>query len=1645
MKNKSSLENLNQKDREISENLENLENEVFSSGVKKIESCANSVDNKNSFSEIRKAGEKIVKNFSVEVVRLFKSNKLAIKLRNFYIDRQAISIKREIQYNDSDKIKEEDCQQFLKLLQSDFWGDVSDGKKDHFDPYWNGKNAINCIKEKFPDLSQEVLATWPKLFSKKNFSFHDNAIWQQDLNTEMNKRIRGAQENDEKIDLSDNDFLALNLLKLEKKSIGGMEGEDLANSVLDKLDSIIEKYPTIKNLPNEIFEVIIEAANGYPEKIMFNKKRQQFLFDIWFKFLGKQDYLRSSLLELAPIFMDCFNNCSEDERSQIEKNIFQRWNNYSSKSSFRWLINVLPSAEKDIKNPEKYTKKAKAQIDDIEYWTEFEFKQKTLKNGNSFEEKKDLLTKMTQRLEKGDNIVFLSYLIMNHPHKNQEINEEDLAEILDNMFENNKKSFDINNLKVLTILMNLYNWPDSLKQKVFSSNNVDRHYLKEIFSENQEKTFWIKEEPLLYKQLELDFYKRAERNDLRHYFYDVLDGRIQSDNFDVLIKSYASEEKVFNSEEILDLFAKRQVDRAYLPLFIRRIDPSTFSENLQVAVENGVITSQDRIDFLESLVSFGDAFRLTPIFKELSQKGLFENENKRKEIIKNFSNNVLNTLGEADLNSAGNIAYSLFDEINNFDRMLKPEEGTIFLKNIYDGLPNLSSSIGSTALFSRNLTTMIERIYPNQDDQKKYLKTMLDRIISDNNLDYSYTLFINSYFSNTNASFLSNILEKDYLNKIDEKMLNARINVNTSLLMHHFSLMKSGQRDLFIKNIEEKFSVIKAEQHNELSSVIGKVINLDFFEKNKEISLIIYKKIFTDTVTSSKYINSLLKKEILSNNKEIFDVLLKNIDRWPEIRGEFILDMMKSDDEPGKSKISYDEVKKISSNTITNNGLSPFFWEEYLLSDKENPAFFLDEELFSIGIKKIDKTIRYSNESQVIDFLISLESDKFKINENDKVEMIGKIVKVKPQSEMLKELYNYDKKILEKVLENNLSSDFANLMNIYDSRIALSNNINNKIIDYISNEDNVRYYLEKTCNYFKALNNTEALQTIKQKAYSLNPKNIEYIKKVFLKLDLLDVQESKQLYKEITDSSKNIREQIIGSIEIIGSMLSNPENTERIKDFLDSPKSEDVENLKEISSFIEKYNKENKGRSIVTMLFAREYLPDRSLEKVLEKVSGYLKKYEKVLEKYSYKNTPEGIKASIGMEYEITSSTAEGYKKLTEQDLKQDIAKLSEAARIGSGKDAVHEIATRPTDNPYLMLLEMKLLHDIEYIDLNFDRSPEYQKGARGFHLTIGGEKGLEVEQNTQFLQNILIASSWGGIQSGETGHRVNGGRGVSLRNRGAGDSNNIPFFGEKTKSVELRSLSIDKEETLQRAITTAFNGAIAIQAFKKCFKDVPTKILESLDSSSGQKEIEKQLEISEENDKTKLIAKSWLFLLQDVDKIIKKHNNSFLERETFGYLDEYGIWIDSRDFGGEYNKKRFEAIVENLDKTVSLEEYVNTTSIDRLELFKEFNIGFSDKLTKINNLYLKPGTSAVDEEGNSSMIFKGDHINAISALETTKLDGGELESYDKEFLRSNVFDMSGERRKGYYCLQGGSQEMLTHAVQRALMKFNLEIEELVN
>jgi hypothetical protein len=164
------------------------------------------------------------------------------------------------------------------------------------------------------------------------------------------------------------------------------------------------------------------------------------------------------------------------------------------------------------------------------------------------------------------------------------------------------------------------------------------------------------------------------------------------------------------------------------------------------------------------------------------------------------------------------------------------------------------------------------------------------------------------------------------------------------------------------------------------------------------------------------------------------------------------------------------------------------------------------------------------------------------------------------------------------------------------------------------------------------------------------------------------------------------------------------------------------------------------------------------------------------------------------------------------------------------------------------------------------------------------------------------------------------------------------------------------------------------------------------------------------------------------------------------GYLDKDGIWVDTKDFGGNYNDSRFDSVVASIDPTLSVKEYVNSTSIKFNEFFSSFDIELADSLTKINNLYLKPGNKKVINQNGKEITIGGDQANSISMLEITKLNNENLEyRNDDSYLKGTVFDTLGERREGYYCVQGGSEKMITHACQIALLNFNKRIEEIVN
>lgn len=1563
-----------------------------------------------TLSELRKIGEQSIKRLSEQTVKMFKSNIIAKQLRSFYVRARANQLDNRLKkINLNDDI--EDYKQFLKLLRSDFY------EKNNCQE--SAINLLNTISEKKPELLTDALNTWPKIVKTRDHKnigqYNEIGNWEKSISLQI-KNIKKENENIGLDDIED-EFTALSYIEEIKK-----ENRPKKEIILNYLDSIIEKYPDLEFLPTKAYDALFSKLSSSPEEIMSDKKRQGFLFKIWLnKIFSAEDIDKN--LKYSPLFTEHIRDMQGDEKNNFSKSLLDKISSnsyYFQNQNIYWLINLAQINQADLKSIQKKDKS-------LSKLAEINFKNNILNKDYSAEEEFNSLIEIADQTERSLSLNFFNYLITNYPNRN--INTEQVGQILDKVLNDSSKTYRPEALAPIVELMKRNNWPTELKQRIFNQSHFYAEELNKISTQQEDEYLdWVKDEPLLNKYLVKEFYKLGKDDDIRHYFFETLDGKHQVDDFDDLILGYANRYGC-NPETVVNIFLKRKVDLKYLELFLSKAD-SYFLTYAEEQLKENSINQEEYLLLLNKIIEYSRADVSILAFNKLKNDNYFKDENEEIEAINSLSKNI----SEKPINNKNyieDISTKAFDP--NFLSSLNEKIEKIYLKNIFENSLEKNNTENTSILLANNLEHL-SKLYEGED-YKNYLKNFFDKtLITQNESVYKH---IDSFFSKPE---IFKDLDITNLEEIEDKIFSLNIKKNCHLLLHKTEVMNEKQKEKFINYFKENYSIRNGGGNNEsLISIVNYINQVGNFYTNKEVCNLVYKSILKDPDTPSIIVNRLLNKNILLDNQELIEELFKNLDKWPSINGLELLLMMAQADNPGKSNLSVEDVKKLSTTTIENNGLSPAFWKNYLKSDKEQPAFFLNQELFDLGIEKMN--LKDLSIEETIDFTRTLDDNGvFDFNEKHKKSIIENTLNNKNKVSTIELFHAYQPDLTEECIKDKI----INYLNAsLASNVRFSDELNERLLSVIISNGLSSSMLENACSHFTKHYDTQIIEKIKQEVKKQDSIENE---KILLKYDLLTVAESKSLYEKSIASTENIREKIILSIDIIGSMLSKSENIFNLKDFFDDPKAENIQDLKEISDFISKYNKENKGRTIVTMMFAKHFLPDRNIKEVTEKVSTELRKYQKVLDQYSYKNTPEGIKSSIGMEYEITSSTAEGYNKLTGQNLKQDIAKISEIARIGSGKDAVHEIATKPTDNPYLMLLEMKLLHDIDYIDLNFDRSEDYQKGSRGFHLTIGGENGLKVNSSTQFLQNIILASSWGGVQAGETGKKVNGGRGISLRQRSELSQENIPFFDKNTPSVELRSLSIDKEETLQRSVTTAFHGAIAIQALEKCDQNSSLQIANLINSDNKNLErIENELHLKNDNEKIVAIAKSWVRLIKKVNTVVNWHNNDFLEAEMFGYLDDKDVWVDAKDFGGQYNKKRFESIIANLDQTLSLEEYTNTTNITNEELFQEFSVSLSDKLTKINNLYLKPGTSAVNKDGEKSKVFQGDNANVISMLETTKLNNQELESYSSELLKSSALEMSGEKRQGYYNLQGASEKMITHGIQKALIEFNQEMEKLLN
>ncbi len=472
-----------------------------------------------------------------------------------------------------------------------------------------------------------------------------------------------------------------------------------------------------------------------------------------------------------------------------------------------------------------------------------------------------------------------------------------------------------------------------------------------------------------------------------------------------------------------------------------------------------------------------------------------------------------------------------------------------------------------------------------------------------------------------------------------------------------------------------------------------------------------------------------------------------------------------------------------------------------------------------------------------------------------------------------------------------------------------------------------------------------------------------------------------------------------------------------------------------IQEFAEKFPISMKGHTIAVLTSMAEYRENMGFVELVERLDSQLKEWGKIIEQFSPKSIPNNLQASVGMEYEVMGNTARGYKELHKGELKHDIGRTATEANIGRGNDGVFEIATNPTDNPYLLLMEMHLLQQLDFVDFNFNKTELYEKGARGYHLTIGGASGIKVDEHINFLQNSLLMAGWGGVNAGREVDKLSTGRTSNIRQRGTYSDNNQKLFENATQSVELRSLSLDTWEPFERTVLTSYYGAVAVQALETYTRIEDDEIVGLLaenipESSQDMLTILQQWNLLRNEEippKVLDMIYAWVKLESGVLQDIKDHNENFIQNETVGYLDKRGSWVETSEFGGQKNEERFMEATHDLD---NLEKYVEKTQIDSLEMFQTATHQLANKCTKITNLFLK--TTELDG---------GDIVNNMSVLDTTKV-GRVTEDSDPRAKYQSLVE-TGTERNGYYYVQGGSEKMVLHAIQQRLLEFKKTMQQL--
>ncbi|MCF7831410.1 MAG: hypothetical protein K9M36_00800 [Candidatus Pacebacteria bacterium] len=411
--------------------------------------------------------------------------------------------------------------------------------------------------------------------------------------------------------------------------------------------------------------------------------------------------------------------------------------------------------------------------------------------------------------------------------------------------------------------------------------------------------------------------------------------------------------------------------------------------------------------------------------------------------------------------------------------------------------------------------------------------------------------------------------------------------------------------------------------------------------------------------------------------------------------------------------------------------------------------------------------------------------------------------------------------------------------------------------------------------------------------------------------------------------------------------------------------------------------------------------------------------FENILNQYNPEAIPDGCKVSMGIEYEVTGSIANMYKEESFLGYKKDIQLVSESTNIGTGADAIHEIALKPNYNPYMLMAEVRLLQEAGFMDLNFK---QYKDAPRGYHLSLVGDNGLHVNENMYFLNNLLTMTQLTGVTAGKEI--------IHTKNIHSKSFENFTDYIQSGERCEIKGMATDSVEQFEKSIMASHYAGIAIQL---CDKYLGKEAILFGETGNNPQDFEKMLMTtgsllqSFASDQERDIVYAWMKLKRDTIDAVGQHNNSFVDSEFHGYiLTPQGEYIDTAEHVDVVRNKK---LVEG--KNIESEEFKQSIMISNDALFSSQRSDFVNALTAVNNIFLKPPQG--DE--NSP-------VNAKSVLDTKKHAGygGVMENR----VEDSLFDNQKRLGDGYYYVQGASEEMIIHKSQILLNEFYNHMQELL-